>query len=353
MFENDYDMALSYEDLMVLGMSIIIFILAFGTLNLAPFSFPVIVIVAIGWGIERFRRRPLPKQVLKQRFIYMAHIKILRNFVLLSIIMFDIIIIFVKNLTLSEALPVAIALIFSYIGLAVLSLIEFVGNIVAPDSLLVIPQLKQESEKEIAKIRFKLLYGTRFYVWLVISGLISLASIYIPVSTLINSKLVLINSIYFSLIIIAGLLYWLTYKDTLNFNKSFSISDTLKIVDYYIESDLKDKAYEVINKCNQENPNEIAILSKISFLYLNDEKYDKAINVIEELIELINKEKLNVPHTLVKSFLRLAIAYKAKGEYKKAYDAVTQGLTIDPENKVARRLRKELRTRLKQLKEKN
>ena len=68
MFENDYDMVLSNEDMFMLILGGLTFLFSFsdvlaGTLTQAALSFPAILVFLFGWGIVRFRKRPLPKQV--------------------------------------------------------------------------------------------------------------------------------------------------------------------------------------------------------------------------------------------------------------------------------------------------
>ena len=161
MYEDEIEMALSDEDLGMLILGGIVFLLSFVDLSIAFVSFPATLSVLIGWGLARFRRRPLPKQIHHTRSIFLIHVKILRNYTLIALIINNLLVLF--QYIGKDGYP-NVAIIYTYILLFVFSLMEFAGNVTVTDSLQIITEIEGEDEKSLRQKRFVLLFGTNFWI---------------------------------------------------------------------------------------------------------------------------------------------------------------------------------------------
>jgi len=341
---EEYEMVLANEDLVMLLLGIIAFILAFVDFSQAAFSFPSLVLFTLGWGIERFRRRPLPKQVLKAKLFYLAPVKVIRNYVLYLIILLNSLYLFGFEKSNFE---IRTGLIFLYLALIIVSIVELAGNVRILDNLIIIPEIETESVEDKKKKRFQVLYGAKFITWIVFSSLISIGISSLSIISIVNSNNIVTIVLCFLILIPAGATYYYHYYDALVKEHSLDVDYVLKATDYYLESELPDLAYELLNSFLEKEPNNIVALGKLALLYLKDGKYKKVLETTGKSLAYIEEEKLEVPHTKARMYVFRALSLKALGKYEEAYKSVNKALTINPDNKVARKLRRELRSIVK------
>ncbi|MHA1303165.1 MAG: hypothetical protein ACTSPI_05635, partial [Candidatus Heimdallarchaeaceae archaeon] len=213
--------------------------------------------------------------------------------------------------------------------------------------LLIIPKVEGEDERELRKKRFQILYGSRFFIWVIITSIFSFGVSSISILSVIRSQDVLIIISQFFLLLLAVGLYWFIYKQTITYKQILPTDLLLKAVDYYMEVDLKNIAYQEIEKYLELNPHEIPILSKLAMMNLRDSKYDEVLKITGRIIANVEDQELEVPHIMARAYLLRSLSFKNKEEYEKAFKAISSSLTYDPNNQLARRIRRELRTKLK------
>lgn len=352
-YKKDEDMALSIEDLVMLIVGTVVFVLAFTDVraesNIVWISFLVIVLFIVGWGFVRFRRRPLPKQVHYKRSIYLLPVKILRNYHLLALIIEYALILFgYVPLDTNDAI---ISLIFHFFALFILMLIEFVGHVIVSDTLEVLVKLDEEEEWEFKKKRQNILFSTQFYIFIIITGLAGVGLSFFPIRSLfsivsISVKIVLLVMQFVALLGSVAL-YIFVFNKTMNFEKIKDPSLILKAVNYYESMDLDDKSFALLNDYIQKDPLNVAILSKLSILHTKQGNYDRVLKYTGKVLAEIEEKQLHVPHMTSRAHLLRAISLKTKEKYKEAYTEVNQSLTYTPENNAARKLRRDLRRILK------
>ena len=344
MFEDEIEMALSDEDLGVLILGGIVFLLSFVDLSIAFVSFPATVSVLIGWGLARFRRRPLPKQIHHTRSMFLVHVKILRNYTLVALIINNLLVLF--RYIGTDGYP-NVAIIYTYILLFVFSLMEFAGNVTVTDSLQVITEIEGEDEKLLRKKRFVLLFGINFWIWITITGLISAGLLYLPFSsTFLSGDIFFIICQFLAVLLGAGL-YLFFYYRVMNFSEINNPLLLTKAADYYNISDLRDKSIEILEHYVEKDAENIGILSKISLLYAQDNNHEKVLKYTGRILAIVEEEKLDVPHTKAKAHLLRAVSLKAKEEFQEAYEEITTSLRFAPESNAARKLRRDLRKIIK------
>lgn len=345
MFENEIEMALSDEDLGMIILGSIVFLLSFVDLSMAFVAFPASVSVLVGWGLARFRRRPLPKQIHHTRSIFLVHIKILRNYTLIALIINNL-------LVLSQYIGPGdeftdVAIIYTYILLFAFSLMEFAGNITVTDSLQVITKIEGEDEKSIRHKRFVLLFGTRFWIWISVTGLICAGLLYLPFSSAFLSENIFFIICQFLAVVIGAGLYLFFYYRVMQFSEIKNPLLLTKAADYYNVSDLRGKSIELLEHYIENDAGNIGILSKISVLYAQENNHEKVLQYTGRILAIVEEEKLDVPHTAAKAHLLRAVSLKAKEEWKEAYEEVTMSLRFTPESNAARKLRRDLRKIIK------
>ncbi len=345
MFENEIEMALSDEDLVMLILISIVFLLSFVDLSIAFVSFPVTVIVLVGWGLARFRRRPLPKQIHHTRSIFLVHVKILRNYTLIALIINNLLVL-TRYITPDAGYP-NVAIIYTYILLFVFSLMEFAGNITVTDSIQVITEIEGEDEKTLRKKRFILLFGTHFWIWISITGLVSAGLLYLPFSSSFLSEDIFFIVCQFLAVVVGAGLYLFFYYRVMQFSEIKNPLLLTKAADYYNVSDLREKSIELLEHFIEKDADNIGILSKISLLYAQDNNNEKVLQFTGRILAIVEEEKLNVPHTIAKAHLLRAVSLKAKEEFQEAYEEVTTSLRFAPESNAARKLRRDLRKIIK------
>lgn len=344
MFEDEIEMALSDEDLGMLILSAIVFLLSFVDLKIAFVSFPTSVSVLVAWGLVRFRRRPLPKQIHHTRSMFLAHIKILRNYTFIALIINNLLVLFRYVDTGGDQ---TLTIIYTYILLFVFSLIEFAGNITVTDSLQLITKIEGEDEKTIRKKRFVLLFGTRFWVWVIVTGLISAGLLYLPfAAAFLSVDIFFIICQFLSVVVGAGLYLFFYYK-VMQFTEIKNPLLLTKAADYYNVSDLRGKSIELLEHYIEKDAGNIGILSKISVLYAQENNHEKVLQYTGRILAIVEEEKLDVPHTSAKAHLLRAVSLKVKEEFQKAYEEVTTSLRFTPESNAARKLRRDLRKIIK------
>ncbi|NPD88655.1 MAG: hypothetical protein HGN29_08015 [Asgard group archaeon] len=348
MSKNEIDMAMSEEDLVMIIVGLLIFILSFSDIRTsAPIgfaSFPSIIVFLVGWIVVRFRRRPLPKQVHQTRSIYLAHIRSLRNYNLISIILFDILLLS-RYIRAEE--EIRTVLIFNFIALFVLSLLEFAGHITVTDSLEIFPVIEGESEEVYKKNKFELLYGTKYWIWLGITSVVAIASHYFIFAEIFIVKDVLIIVLeILSLLGGVGIFLFFYYR-TKRFGTMNDPVMVVKAAEYYNESDLKDTSIKVLEDYLKEDKENVAILSKLAVLYVQKNKHDKVLEYTKRILAETEEKSVSVPHLISKAHLLRAISLKAKEDYQEAYKEVAASLRYTPESAAARKLRRDLRKILK------
>lgn len=348
MLEKDYEMALSDEDLIMLILGIVAFILSFSDIrsrdSIAAFSFPSIFFFLLGWGITRFRRRPLPKQVHHKRAVYLAHIKVTRNYLLLSIITLNIMF-FARYV--QPGSNTRIGMIFQYVSLFFISLLELFGHVVASDDLLIIPELETDNRNKLVEQRRKLLFGTHYLIWLTITMIITIGFLYLSISPIVaeNDLWIYVAEIL-SFILSFGLYYYVDRK-TMKFDKIMPADMVAKAVDYYNLVGLRDWSYKLITNYLKYDAKNVGILSKYAFMLTEDQRYTEVPKITKLILEETEQKGIKVPHIIAKAYLLYAISLSKMEKYSEAYNAVTRSLQYVPENNVARKLRRELRNKLK------
>ena len=350
MFEQDKEMSLSPEDLIMTILCLVVLILAFSDIRtgdtVAFASFPAVGILFVSWGIVRFRRRPLPKQVHFKRMIYLSSIKVLRNFHLISAGFSYFYILFRYHNYQHE--DFLISLIFNFVGVFVISLLEIAGHVLVADNIEVLIKLDDEDEKLFRKKRFNLLFGTRFYILISIFSVISLGITYFSVTSLVTSKDIFLNVMQLVYLILAIGLYLFVFYKTMRFDKITDPSLLLQAVDYYESADLIDESFSLIEEYLESNPENIAILSKLAILHTKKGNYDETLKYAGKVLAEIEEKNFDAPHMSARAHMLRAVCLNAKEKYEDAYKEVTQSLKYTPENNVARKLRRDLRKRLKQ-----
>lgn len=341
---EEYKMVIANEDLVMLLLGTIAFILAFVDLSQSAFSFPSLLLFLLGWGIERFRRRPLPKQVLKAKLFYLAPVKIIRNYVLYQIILLNGLYLFGFE---KSSFEIRTGLIFLYLALIIVSIVELAGNVRIPDNLVIIPEIETESEEVKKKKRFQVLYGAKFITWIIFSSLISIGILSLSIISIVNSNSIVVIILSFLILLPAGVTYYYHYYEAIVKEHSLDVDYLLKATDYYVESELPKLAYELLYNFLEKEPNNIVALGKLALLYLKDGNYKKVLETTGKSLAYIEEEKLDVPHTKSRMYVFRALSQKALGKYEEAYKSVNKALTINPDNMVARKLRRELRAIVK------
>ncbi len=352
-YKKDEDMALSIEDLVMLIVGTVVFVLAFTDVraqsNIVWISFLVIVLFIVGWGFVRFRRRPLPKQVHYNRSIHLLPVKIIRNYHLIAIIIEYAFILF-GFISLDNG-DAVISIIFHFFALFILMLIEFMGNVVISDTLVVLIQLDDEEDWEFKHKRKNILFDTRFYFFIIITGLITLGLSYFSIASLftitnLTEKIVLLMMQLVALIG-GGVMFIFVFNRTMNFQEIKDPSLILKAVDYYESMELDDKSLKLLNDYREKDPLNVAILSKLAILHTKLGNYDKVLKYTGQVLAETEEKQMNVPHMISRAHLLRAFSLKAKEKYKEAYTEVNQSLKYTPENNAARKLRRDLRRLLK------
>ncbi len=348
MSENEIEMAMSDEDLIMVVVGLVIFILSFSDIRTSASigfaAYPSIIVFLVGWFVVRFRRRPLPKQIHQTRSIYLSHIRSLRNYNLISIILFNILLL---SRYIRAEDEIRTVLIFNYIALFILSIIEFAGHLTVTDSLEIFPLIEGESEKEFKKNRFELLYGTKYWIWLGITSAIAIAVHYFIFAEvfIVRDVLVIILQIL-SLLGGVGVFLFFYYR-TMRFQTMDDPVMVVKAAEYYDESDLKDKSIKVLEDYLKEDKGNVAILSKLAVLYVQKNKRNKVLEYTKRILAETEEKSVSVPHLISKAHLLRAISLKAKEDYQEAYKEIAASLRYTPESAAARKLRRDLRKILK------
>ena len=354
MIETDAEMALSNEDLGVLILGLLGFVFSFADIrsdtSIAQIAFPIIVIFLISWGFVRFRRRPLPKQIQYTRYIFLGHIKTLRYYNLIAIIYHNLLVI-TRYITLDNGYA-RVALFYNYVCLFVFSVIEIAGHITVSDYFQIIDKIEGEDEELYRKKRFQILFGTKFWIWIVITGLVSIGMTYLPFSSiyLTGNVLLIVSQIVIVLISIGIVLYF--YYETMSFDKIKGADMTMKATNYYIDVNLQEYGYELLEGYLETTGENIVIMSKLAMMYTQDSKFDRVMELTSKVLEETEGKGINTPHMISRAHLLRSISLKAKEEYEEAYDEVSQSLKYTPDNHAARKLRRDLRKIIKLKKQK-
>ncbi len=338
MLSEDYKMTQSREDditLIVLGIT---FIVAFIDLSQAFISFTVLIFLLVTWGIVRLRRRPLPLQVQKTRLYYLVHLRIIRYYSLLSIIFLNILLL----VGLSSEMY-RIVVIFNFVQLFILGLVELIGNIVASDFLIAVPQLDGEDQQEMEKQYLSLLFGIKFYVWIVISSVLVIIS-FIPIfGTLLATKswlLIMLQT--FALIFSLSIVFY-NHKQTINSTTIYDTDQIMKAVDYYNALNYRDYSYEIINEKLAMNPSNLTLLLRKSIMSVEDNSFEDVINVTDTMIEEMTEQGITAPALQGKVYFIRALSFSGLKEYQRSYDEATKALNFTPDNQPLRKLRRDVR----------
>ena len=351
MYKSDKEMSLSPEDLSVVIACLVVLILAFTDIRsddtIAFASFPAIGILLVSWGIVRFRRRPLPKQVHFKRMIYLSSIKVLRNYHFIQIILGYLFILF--RYPAYQNKDFLIALIFNFVALFFTSILEFAGHVLVPDNIEVLIKLDDEDDKLFLKKRFKLLFGTRFYIIISIFTLISLGMTYFPIVSIFTSQDIVLIIMQFVTLPLAIGWYLFIYYKTMSFDRIKDPSLLLKAIDYYESADLIEEGFKLIENHLEVDPNNIVLVSRLALMHTKEGNYDKTLEYTGKVLAEIGENYHDRPHMTSRAHLLRAISLNAKERYQEAYDEVIQTLKITPENNSARKLRRDLRRKLKSM----
>ncbi len=347
MFENDYDMTLSKEDLFMLMLGGLALLFSFSDIfagSQAAISFPAIIVFLIGWGLVRFRRRPLPKQVQSTRFIYLSLVKTIRNYALFSIILQNIFLLsgYVQVSDLARVIT-----IYNFVVLMVVSIIEIAGHVTVPDDLEIFHVIEGEDEKTIKKKRFTLLYGLRFWLWISITSLFVLGFTVFTLMVAFDSNLILVIIFQFVALLLGAGLFAYTYYETMSFGKLEKPEMIIKAVDYYNTVELRERSYEMLEDYIENKHENLGLLSKLAIMNTQDENHNKVLDLTRKILDETEEKEVNVPHMIARAHLLQAISLKAIENYKLAYDEVTKSLHYASDNNVARKLRRDLRRILK------
>ena len=349
MYESDKKMVLSPEDLIMTIAFFVLFILAFTDIRspdtIAFASFPASVILLISWFIVRFRRRPLPKQVQYRRLIHLSTVKIIRNYHIFAVAIGYLLVLFRYPTYQDDYFLVS--LIYNFVAVFFLSILDFIGHILVNDNLEILIKMEDEEEQIFKKKRFNLLFGTRFYIIISVFTILSLGMSYFSVASIILTfNLGLIFFQLGALFLGIGLFYF-TYRKTMNFKEIKEPSLILKAVDYYESADLTDESFKLLENYLDKDPNNIAMLSRIAVIHTKVGNYDKVLEYSEKVLAEVEEKQLTVPHMTARAHLLKSISLNAKEQYQEAYDEVLKSLKIIPENNAARKLRRDLRRKLK------
>ncbi len=353
MDEIEVEMSLSNEDLAVLALGFLGFAFSFADVrsetSIAMFAFPIIVIFLICWGFVRFRRRPLPKQIQYSRYIFLGHIKTLRNYNLLAIIFHNLLILtqYISLEITYQNNNARLALVYNYVCLFVFTVVEFAGHITSSDVYEVFPKMKDEDESAYRKKRFEILFGTKFWIWIVITSLISIGLMYLPFAAIIlTGDVFLIVSQVILVIFGLGIVLYFYYR-VVSFEKLETADMVIKAANYYNDVELKEESYELLEEYTKSKGENIVIMSKLALMYTQDSKYDRVLELTEKVLAETEGKEVNIPHMIARAHLLRSISLKAKEQYEDAYKEVTQTLKYTPENNAARKLRRDLRKILK------
>ena len=349
MDEIEVEMSLSNEDLAVLALGFLGFAFSFADVrsetSIAMFSFPIIIVFLIGWGFVRFRRRPLPKQIQYTRYIFLGHIKTLRNYNLIAIIYHNLLIL-TRYISLDNS-DARLALIYNYVCLLIFSILEFAGHITASDLYVVFPKIEDEDEVSFRKKRFEILFGNKFWAWIVITSLISIGLMYLPfASIIISGDILLIVSQAIIVLISIGVVLFFYYR-IISYDKLETADMIMKAANYYIDVELKEQSYELLEEYTKNKGENIAIMSKLAMMHTQDGNHNRALELTEKVLAETEEKGVNTPHMISRAHLLRSICLKAKEQYEEAYEEVTQSLKYTPENNAARKLRRDLRKILK------
>ncbi len=345
--DEDIRMTVSDEDLGTLILGLMVTVTAFFDLSQASFIFPVLFFVLAGYGITRFRRRPLPWQIQEMRFKYLGIIKIAKFYNLLSIIFMNFLYVFgyLDNSTVgqTDGLIYRFIPMYNAFFLFFLILLEFLGHLSVNDELLLIPKVEEEDEEELRTTRNTLLYGEKFLAWLVITSLIVLGMfLAVGMTIRVSGSFVVLILQIIPLIGGGGLTFYF-YKQTYTSN-IFDDSDMiLSAVEYYKLCGLTDKAYSLLLNYLEVEPRHITILNKLSVMELEKRNYEKVLNLTKVILEETEQKELKVPHLIAKAYFLRALSYKAQENYKKAYEQATRSLKYNPDNQLARKARRDIR----------
>lgn len=351
MFENDSDMTMSNEASLMLILGGLTLLFSFSDIfadTQAGISFPAIVVFIIGWGIVRFRRRPLPKQVQSTRFIYLSLIKTIRNYALLSIITQNIFLLsgYVQSTDLARTVT-----LYSFIVLLIVSILEIAGHVTVPDDLHVFHLIEGEEEDTIKKNRFTLLYGLRFWIWIIFTSLVALGITALPIYTSFivafeHNQIMIIIFQFVALLLGAGLFVYI-YYNTMSYGKLVKPEMIIKAVDYYNTVELREKSYEILEDYLENKHENLGLLSKLAVMCTQDENHQKVLDLTRKILDETEEKEINVPHMVARAHLLRAISLKALENFKIAYEEVTKSLHYVSENNTARKLRRDLRRILK------
>jgi len=354
MFENDYDMAMSNEDLILLILGGLTLLFSFTDIifaeTQAAISFPTIIAFVIGWGIVRFRRRPLPKQVQSTRFIYLSIVKTIRNYALFSIIIQNIFLLS-GYVQFDDGLARLIT-IYNFVVLIIVSILEIAGHVTVPDDLHVFHLIEGEDKETIKKNRFTLLYGLRFWIWISITSLIVLGvTVLLPFRTafvvMVKDNLILVVIFQFVALLLGAGLFAYTYFNMMSFGKLEKPEMIIKAVDYYNTVELRERSYEILEDYVENKHENLGLLSKLAIMNTQDDNHHKVLDLTRRILDETEEKEINVPHMIARAHLLRAISLKALENFKLAYEEVTKSLHYIPENNVARKLRRDLRRILK------
>jgi len=349
MDEIEVEMSLSNEDVAVLALGFLGFAFSFADIRsdttIAMFSFPLIIVFLVGWAFVRFRRRPLPKQIQYTRYIFLAHIKALRNYNLIAIIYHNLLIL-TRYITLDNG-NARLALIYNYVCLLIFSIIEFAGHITASDIYVIFPKMEEEDDASFRKKRFEILFGTKFWIWIVITSLISIGLMYLPFASIILSGniLLIVSQVVMVLIGVGIVLYF--YYRVISFEKLETADMIMKAANYYNDVELKEQSYEMLEDYTESKGENVVIMSKLAMMYTQDGNHNRALELTGKVLAETEGKDVNTPYMISRAHLLRSICLKAKEQYEEAYEEVTQSLKYTPENNAARKLRRDLRKILK------
>lgn len=347
LYEEDIRMTVSDEDLGTLILGLMVSVTVFFDLSQASFIFPVLFFVLAGYGITRFRRRPLPWQIQEMRFKYLGIIKIAKFYNLLSIIFMNFLYVFgyLDNSTVgqTDGLIYRFIPMYNAFFLFFLIFLEFFGHLFVSDELLLIPKVKGEDERELRNSRNRLLYGLKFRIWLCVTGLIVLGMFFaIGLTIRVSGSLVVLILQIIPLIGGGGLTFYF-YKKTYT-SAIFDDSDMiLSAVEYYKLCGLPDEGYSLLLDYLKVEPTHITILNKLSVMELEKGNYEQVLNLTKVILEETEQKEIKVPHLIANAYLLRALSYKAQENYQKAYEQATRSLKYNPDNQLTRKARRDIR----------
>jgi tetratricopeptide (TPR) repeat protein len=237
--------------------------------------------------------------------------------------------------------------IYNFIALFILSLIEFAGNVTVPDSLIILPKVNGEDETTYKMKKFQYLFGPRFWIWMSVTGVFSLAVHYLPFAAVFFSgEPVLIVFHFLALAGGIGFFIFFHYR-TLRYEELTDPSMIVKAADYYNLSEMREQSIELLENYIKNQEENIVLMSKLSLFYLQENKHKKVLNITKRILEETEEKSIDVPLMISKAYLLRAISLKNLEKYKEAYQDVTSSLKYTPNNQAARKLRRDLRRVLK------